>query len=390
MEKPADEHDPVVRLVAVADDAVPAHAVGAWFVRVALADHSEPVRVVDIEHGVVPTGEPGEVLQVRRVPGHAVDAVHADQARGRAVLSQELLEVVRILEPKPLHGRAAGRRELAAVVDRLVRPVVDKDRAVAGQHRDHGQMDQRDRRNDERVLATEKLDQALLDLRVQHRAAEHPRPTRMRPPLVEILGNGLDDLAIEVESEVVAGSEIGQPLVADPDHPAVDLVDDGVRHRVGALELDQLATGGEPPIDPARRSGRRAGAVPAENAHAPQSTFLPKSLGVLSSNWRWPNRAAGAAAATSDPVEKTDASHLARSRSRRQWPISSGSGHPVTCACEVEGPQCRDCSLHRGVRLVFGCRQVRRHHGRKSLLIAKPTRGFEPRTPSLRVKCSTS
>ena len=277
----ADEHDPVVRLVAVADDAVPAHAVWARLVRVALADHAEPVGVVDIEHGVVPTREPSEVLQFGRVPGHAVDAVHADQARGRAVLAQKLLEVVRILEAEPLHGRPARRRELAPVVDRLVRPVVDEDRPVAGQHGDHGQVDQGDRRNDQRVLAAEELDQPLLNLRIEGGAAEHPRPAWVRPPLVDVLGDGLDDLAIEVEAEVVAGGEIGQPLVADSDHPAVDLVDDGVRHRVGPLELDQLAAGGEPAVDPARRGGRRPRAVRAENAHAPTSTFPPESLGNL-------------------------------------------------------------------------------------------------------------
>ena len=194
--------------------------------------------------------------------------------------AEQLLEVVRILEAEPLHGRPARRRELAAVVDRLVRPAVDEDRAVAGQHGDHGQVDQGDRREDERVLAAEELDQPLLDLLVEHGAAEHPRPARMRPPLVEVLGDGVDDLAVEVEAEVVAGGEVGEPLVADPDHPAVDLVDDGVRHRVRPLQLCELAAGGEPAIDPARRGGRRPGAVRAENAHAPTSTFPPESLGI--------------------------------------------------------------------------------------------------------------
>ena len=196
-------------------------------------------------------------------------------------MAQELLEVVRILEAEPLHGRSARRRELAAVVDRLVSPVVDEDRPVAGEHGDHGEVDQGDRRDDQRVLAAEELDQPLLDLRVEDGAAEHPRPAWVRPPLVEVLGDRLDDLAIEVESEVVAGGKIGQPLIADSNHPAVDLVDDGVRHRVGTLELCELAAGGKPAVDPARRRGRRPGAIRAENAHAPTSTFPPESLGNL-------------------------------------------------------------------------------------------------------------
>ena len=116
-------------------------------------------------------------------------------------------------------------------------------------------MDQRDRRDDERVLAAEKLDEALLDLRIEHRTPEHPRPARMCPPLLEVLGDRGDHLAVEVEAEVVAGGEVGQPLVADANHPAVDLVDDSVRHRVRPLELGQLAARREPAIDPSRRRG---------------------------------------------------------------------------------------------------------------------------------------
>ena len=52
-EKPADEHDVVVGLAEVADDAVAAHAVRARLVAAALADHAEAVRVVDVEERVV-------------------------------------------------------------------------------------------------------------------------------------------------------------------------------------------------------------------------------------------------------------------------------------------------------------------------------------------------
>ena len=141
--------------------------------------------------------------------------------------------------------------ELAAVVDRLVSAVVHEDRAVRGQDRDHGQVDQRDRRKDERVLAAEQLGEPLLDLLVEDGAAEQARPARMGTPLLEVLGHGGDDLAVEIESEVVAGGEVGEPLVADPDHAPVDLVDDRVGHRMGALELREIAAGGKPAIDPA-------------------------------------------------------------------------------------------------------------------------------------------
>ena len=90
----------------------------------------------------------------------------------------------------------------------------------------------------------------LLDLLVEDGAAEHARPARVRAPLLEVLGDRVDDLAVEVEAEVVAGGEVGEPLVADADHAAVDLVDDGVRHRVRPLELGQLAAGSEPAVDP--------------------------------------------------------------------------------------------------------------------------------------------
>ena len=214
--------------------------------------------VVDIEQGVVVTGDARELVQIGRVPGHAVDAVHADQPSRRPVLPQEPLEIVRILEAEALDGRPAGGCELAAVVNRLVRAVVDEDRSVPGEDGDDGQVDQRDRGDDERVFAAEELDQALLDLGIEHGAAEHARPARMRPPLLEVLGDGIDDLAVEVEAEVVAGGEVRQPLVADADHPTVDLVDDRIGHGVGPLELGELAARSQPAIDPARRCRRSA------------------------------------------------------------------------------------------------------------------------------------
>src|SRR5690242_20009690 len=90
----------------------------------------------------------------------------------------------------------------------------------------------------------------------------------MGAPTVESGGNRVDDLAVEIEAEVVTGSEVGEPLVADADHPAVDLFDDRVRHRIRALELGEVAAGSKPSIDPARG---RAELGPGANGRASSS-----------------------------------------------------------------------------------------------------------------------
>ena len=253
----ADEHDVVVALVAVADDAVAAAAVDAGLVRAALADDAEAVGVVDVEQRAVLAGDGGEGADVRRVAGHAVDAVHADQAGAVALGAQQLVEVVGVLEAEALDRGAARAGDLAAVVDRLVGPRVEEDRARGGQQRDHRHVDVGDRRQHERVLGAEQRGQALLDLLVEDRAAEQARPARVRAPRVEVGRDRVDDLAVEVEAEVVAGGEVGQPVVADADHAAVDLVDDRVHHRVRGLELGEVAAGLEPVLDPRARGDAR-------------------------------------------------------------------------------------------------------------------------------------
>ena len=90
----------------------------------------------------------------------------------------------------------------------------------------------------------------VLDLLVDDRAAEQPRPARMGAPRIEVRGNRLDDLAIEIEAEVVARSKIGEPLVADPDHATVDLIDDRVHHRMRRLERLEVPAGIQPVLDP--------------------------------------------------------------------------------------------------------------------------------------------
>ena len=253
----ADEHDVVVALVAVAHHAVAAAAVDRGLVGTALADDAEAVGVVDVEQGAVLAGDGREGADVGRVAGHAVDAVHADQAGAVALGAQQLVEMVGILEAEALDRRAARTRHLAAVVDRLVGPRVEEDRARGGQQRDDRHVDVGDRRQHERVLGAQQRRQALLDLLVEDRAAEQARPARVRAPLVEVGRDRVDDLAVEIEAEVVAGREVGQPVVADADHAPVDLVDDRVHHRMRGLELGEVAAGLEPVLDPWPRGHAR-------------------------------------------------------------------------------------------------------------------------------------
>jgi hypothetical protein len=205
------------------------------------------------------TGDGGEGGEVRGVARHAVDAVEADEARRVALLGEQLVEVRGILEAETPHRHPAGLGDLAAVIDRLVCARVEEDRPGGREQRDHRHVDVRDRRKNERVLGPEQLGQALLDLLVQGRASEQPRPARMRSPAVEILGDLFDDLAVEVEPEVVARGEVGEPPVADADHPPVDLFDDGIHHRMGGLQLGEVAHGREPMLEPwAPGDSRRA------------------------------------------------------------------------------------------------------------------------------------
>ena len=78
------------------------------------------MRVVDVQQRVVLAREPREGRQVESIPGHAVDAVDADEPRHRTALLEQALEIVRVFELEPLHGRASRARQLAALVDRLV------------------------------------------------------------------------------------------------------------------------------------------------------------------------------------------------------------------------------------------------------------------------------
>src|SRR6476659_1186339 len=89
----------------------------------------------------------------------------------------------------------------------------------------------------------------------------------MRAPAIESGLDRIDDLPVEIEAEVVARGEVGEPLIADADHPAVDFLDDRVRHRVRALELGEVAAGSKPPVDPPRGAQLGPGANRRTSSH---------------------------------------------------------------------------------------------------------------------------
>jgi hypothetical protein len=141
-------------------------------------------------------------------------------------------------------------RNLAAVVQRLVRARVEEDRPVAGQQRHDRGVNVGDGRQEQRVLAAEQLGEPLLDLLVQHRAPEHAGPARMGTPSLEGRRDRGDDVRLEVEAEVVARREIGKPMVAHPDHAAVDLVHDRIHHGIRRAQVSEASTRLEPAFEP--------------------------------------------------------------------------------------------------------------------------------------------
>jgi hypothetical protein len=91
----------------------------------------------------------------------------------------------------------------------------------------------------------------------------------MGSPLLDVCRDRVHDLPVEVETEVVARGEVGEPLVADPDHAPVDLVDHGVRHRVRALELGQVRARRQPASNPVVARPTTIIAPRANRSHRP-------------------------------------------------------------------------------------------------------------------------
>jgi hypothetical protein len=71
------------------------------------------------------------------------------------------------------------------------------------------------------------------------------------PQLVQVGRDRLDHLAVQVEAEVVAGGEVDQPALADPDPAAVDLLDDRVKQMVVGEQVLEVGACRQPAREPA-------------------------------------------------------------------------------------------------------------------------------------------
>ena len=147
------------------------------------------------------------------------------------------------------------------------------------------------------------------------RAPEHAGPARMGAPGLEGRRDRRDDVRLEVEAEVVARREIGEPLLADADHAAVDLVDDCVHHRVGRAQVSETATRFQPAFEPGETRRFHRG----DNRHISRG-----ALASVATIYRCWVRAAASAVGIRDAV--SDRERVAR----------HGQGE-VACAREANG-----------------------------------------------------
>ena len=168
------EHDVVVALAEVTDDAVAAMSVGRCR-RGRLTDDAEAVGVIDVQERVVLTADAGVGRQVGHVAGHAVHAVDAKEPllAGRQ-RTQDLLEMVVVVRPDAVKSRPGAPRDGRPFVDRLVSLGVDEYRTLTGEDGDHRGVNDRDRREHERVGCSEQVGELLFDLDVEARIAEQP------------------------------------------------------------------------------------------------------------------------------------------------------------------------------------------------------------------------
>jgi hypothetical protein len=187
------------------------------------------VGVVHVQQGVVLAGQGGEGGQVGRVAGHRVDPVHAQHPGRRGRPPQQPLGVADVARAEPVHGGPAGPGDHGRVVDGLVGAGVDQQRPLASQ----GLQDPLSmwvRVGRQRASSTPSSSTSSASTCSYRAGLAIPRAQLgMAAPAGQVLGDAGQDLGVEVEAEVVAGGEVGQPLAADPDHAPVDLV----QHRVG-------------------------------------------------------------------------------------------------------------------------------------------------------------
>ena len=69
--------------------------------------------------------------------------------------------------------------------------------------------------------------------------------------MVQVRGDRIDDAPVQIQPEVIAGREVRQPMLADPDHAPVDLVDHRVDHGMRVLQASEVRGRLEPALEPA-------------------------------------------------------------------------------------------------------------------------------------------
>jgi hypothetical protein len=72
----------------------------------------------------------------------------------------------------------------------------------------------------------------------------------MGPPAVQVGRDGVDDLAVQIQPQVVAGGEVDQPVPPDPDPAAVDLLDGRVQEVVVGEQVLEVGTCRQPAREP--------------------------------------------------------------------------------------------------------------------------------------------
>ena len=191
-----------------------------------LAEHAEPVRLVDDEPGAEAVAERHDVGQRRQFAGHRVDAVDGDHHAGPVLEPLEALgQRHHVVVPEPADGGPAGG---GTGVHAGVRVGVDEQHVARGADR----RQQRDvgvdaRRGEDRRLGAVVVGELLLEREVQAGGAvEHPAARRARAELAQRRRGGLDHPRVAGQAQVVVAAEV-DPL------PAVGVERDGLRGAAG-------------------------------------------------------------------------------------------------------------------------------------------------------------
>src|SRR3954471_950453 len=215
-----------------------------------LAQHADPVGLVDHQAGAVRAAERGHVGQRREVALHREEAVddHQHPPAVRLGAREHRLELVQPVVAEGPHPRA-GERD--GVEDRRVVAAVAHD-SVAGveQRADRAGVGEVARGVDDRVLRAHPLGQLALELEVQRGGAVHEaRAGQARAVVLERLARGGLDARVAGQPEVVVRAE-RDPLLAlhQGDRAGLGLDHPEVRHQVvlagGAQLLQALVAAG--------------------------------------------------------------------------------------------------------------------------------------------------